>query len=185
VFEYGTAARARSLGFNRPYAGKTGTTSNYRDAWFIGYSPRILSLVWIGFDDGRSVRLAGGDACVPIWTSHMNKVAGLVPDVEWKRPDDVVEREIDPQSGQLATPYCPVTQEEVFVARSEPDAVCSLHAGSGEPSPFWQEEQNLPESMESEHEESREERPGARREQERRRERGIRKLLKAIFGDGR
>src|SRR5207253_10599347 len=69
VFNYGTAAKARSLGFERAFAGKTGTTSNYRDAWFIGYSPRVLSLVWIGFDDGHSVRLAGGDACVPIWTS--------------------------------------------------------------------------------------------------------------------
>ena len=64
VFTYGTAGRARSLGFEHAYAGKTGTTSNYRDAWIIGYSPRILSLVWIGFDDGHSVRLAGGDACL-------------------------------------------------------------------------------------------------------------------------
>src|SRR6185369_3886238 len=80
VFTYGTGSKARQLGFDRPFAGKTGTTSNYRDAWFIGYSPRILSLVWIGFDDGHSVRLSGGDACVPIWTTYMNRVAGLVPD---------------------------------------------------------------------------------------------------------
>src|SRR5438132_11630764 len=85
VFNYGTAARARALGFERPFAGKTGTTSNYRDAWFIGYSPRNLSLVWIGFDDGYSVHLAGGDACVPIWTSYMNRVAGLVPRSEERR----------------------------------------------------------------------------------------------------
>jgi penicillin-binding protein 1B len=65
---YGTAVKARSSASSAPFAGKTGTTSNYRDAWFIGYSPRILSLVWVGFDDGHSVRLAGGDACVPIWT---------------------------------------------------------------------------------------------------------------------
>ncbi|HEV3486906.1 MAG TPA: PBP1A family penicillin-binding protein, partial [Vicinamibacterales bacterium] len=70
VFDYGTAGRARSLGFEHPYAGKTGTTNNYRDAWFIGYSPRILTLVWVGYDDGHSIRLAGGDACIPIWTRH-------------------------------------------------------------------------------------------------------------------
>src|SRR5206468_1790067 len=99
VFNYGTAAKARSLGFERAFAGKTGTTSNYRDAWFIGYSPRILSLVWIGFDDGHSVHLAGGDACVPIWTAHMNRIVGLAPDVDWKRPDDVISREVDPESG--------------------------------------------------------------------------------------
>src|SRR5437016_10954155 len=96
VFNYGTAAKARSLGFDRPYAGKTGTTSNYRDAWFIGYSPRILTLVWVGFDDGHSVRLTGSDACIPIWTSHMNRIDGLVADVDWKKPDDVIGRAIDP-----------------------------------------------------------------------------------------
>src|SRR5438477_3296140 len=132
VFNYGTAAKARSLGFERAFAGKTGTTSDYRDAWFIGYSPRILSLVWIGFDDGHSVRLAGGDACVPIWTAYMNRVVGLVPDVDWRRPDDVVERDIDPESGMLATPWCTQTRPEVFVANTEPTAVCPLHGGTGE-----------------------------------------------------
>lgn len=137
VFTYGTAGRARSLGFDHPFAGKTGTTSNYRDAWIIGYSPRILSLVWIGFDDGHSTRLAGGDACLPIWTRHMNRIDGMIQDVDWKRPEDVTEREIDPQSGMLATPYCPRSRSEVYVAGTEPESVCPLHAGSGEPSPFW------------------------------------------------
>jgi penicillin-binding protein 1B len=137
VLVYGSGAKARALGFDRPFAGKTGTTSNYHDAWFIGYSPRILSLVWIGFDDAHSVRLTGGDACVPIWTSYMNRVIGTVPDVDWKRPDDVVERTIDPASGMLATPYCPQTRNEVFAAGTEPQSVCPLHAGSGEPTPFW------------------------------------------------
>ncbi|HEU4522263.1 MAG TPA: PBP1A family penicillin-binding protein [Thermoanaerobaculia bacterium] len=179
VFRYGTAARARSLGFKRPYAGKTGTTSNYRDAWFIGYSPRALSLVWIGFDDARSVRLAGGDACVPIWTSHMNRIAGLIPDVDWKRPDDVISRQIDPESAQLSTPYCPQTRSEVFVAGTEPAAVCALHAGSGEPSPFWRD-YDLPRERGREgDEDSRAE----REKRERDRETGIRRLLRRIFGD--
>ena len=139
VFNSGRPSKARALGFERPFAGKTGTTSSYRDAWFIGYSPRILSLVWLGFDDGHSVRLAGGDACVPIWTTNMNRVGGLIPDVDWKRPEDVVDRQIDPQSGMLATPYCPQTKDEIFVAGTEPTSVCPLHAGSGEPSPFWRD----------------------------------------------
>ncbi|HEX8619824.1 MAG TPA: PBP1A family penicillin-binding protein, partial [Thermoanaerobaculia bacterium] len=139
VLIYGTAGRARSLGFEHAYAAKTGTTSNYRDAWLIGYSPRILSLVWIGFDDGHSVRLGGGDACLPIWTRHMNRIDGLIADVDWKRPEDVTEREIDPQSGMLATPYCPRTRTEAYVAGTEPSSVCSLHAGSGDPSPYWNE----------------------------------------------
>lgn len=176
VFRYGTAARAKSLGFRRPFAGKTGTTSNYRDAWFVGYSAHSLSLVWIGFDDARSVRLAGGDACVPIWTSHMNRIGGMIPDVDWKRPDDVTSREIDPESGQLATPYCAVTRREIFVAGTEPSAVCALHAGSGEPSPFWRDFPEGP--VEGESAESRAERERRARE----REKGIRGLLRRIFG---
>ncbi|MGZ4809291.1 MAG: PBP1A family penicillin-binding protein [Thermoanaerobaculia bacterium] len=184
VFDYGTTGKARSLGFDRPFAGKTGTTSNYRDAWFIGYSPRILTLVWIGFDDGRSVRLGGGDACVPIWTSHMNRIAGLVPDVDWKRPDDVLVREVDPLSGLLATSFCPSTKREVFVAGTEPTAVCPLHAGGGESIPFLRGDE-IPSDVRAEGPPGTEEPQKAEeRKQREKRESGIRRLLKAIFGSG-
>jgi penicillin-binding protein 1B len=183
VFKYGTAGRARSLGFEHEYAGKTGTTSNYRDAWIIGYSPRILSLVWIGFDDGHSVRLAGGDACLPIWTKHMNRIDGLIADVDWKRPEDVTEREIDPQSGLLATPYCPATRTESYVAGTEPESVCSLHAGSGDPSPFWNESPVFDEQQPVERPQDAPKRAeDARKKKEK--ERGLRGLLRKIFGDG-
>jgi penicillin-binding protein 1B len=185
VFDYGTAAKARSLGFTRPFAGKTGTTSNYRDAWFIGYSPRILALVWIGFDDGHSVRLAGGDACIPIWTAHMNRVAGLVPDIDWKRPDDVITREIDPESGMLATPYCPQAHREIFVAGTEPVAVCPLHAGEGErPPPSWRDNP-FPPSISDERPPIGEERPQTPADDRRQREKdanAVRRLLRRIFG---
>jgi len=181
VLNYGTAGKARSLGFDRPYAAKTGTTSNYRDAWVIGFSPRILTLVWVGFDDGHSVRLSGGDACVPIWTQHMNRIAGMVPDVEWKRPDDVLERQIDPESGMLATPYCPQTKSEIFVQGTEPTAVCPLHAGSGEPSPFWREPATQAEAVPGEGPAVT---PQQQQQREQRRDRGIRNLLRKIFGGG-
>ncbi len=187
VFNYGTASKARTFGFERPFAGKTGTTSNYRDAWFIGYSPRILSLVWIGFDDGHSVRLAGGDACVPIWTAHMNRIAGLVPDVEWKRPDDVIVRTVDPESGMLATPYCPTTRDEIFVSGTEPTSVCPLHAGSGEPVPFWREREPVA-GQTAEGAQGPESTPQPQKPaepQRRDKDRGIRKLLRVIFGGGR
>ncbi|HYI09767.1 MAG TPA: PBP1A family penicillin-binding protein [Thermoanaerobaculia bacterium] len=185
VFDYGTAGRARSLGFEHAYAGKTGTTNNYRDAWIIGYSPRILSLVWIGFDDGHSVRLAGGDACLPIWTRHMNRIDGLIADVDWRRPEDVNEREIDPRSGMLATPYCPNTRSEVYVAGTEPESVCPLHAGSGEPSPYWPEQ---PVFNEDDRRGTLDPAEVQRRAEEQRRkakqkEKGIRGLLRKIFGD--
>ncbi|MBV9494475.1 MAG: PBP1A family penicillin-binding protein [Acidobacteria bacterium] len=183
VFNYGTAGKARSLGFERAFAGKTGTTSNYRDAWFIGYSPRILSLVWIGFDDGHSVRLAGGDACVPIWTNYMNKVVGLVPDVEWQRPDDVVERIVDPESGMLATPACPETKTEIFVRGTEPTEVCPLHTGGLESSPYLRD---ITPTQEAEGGTLRTvpapQQPKAA--DPRRREHGIKRLLHMIFGNG-
>ncbi|HYC59036.1 MAG TPA: PBP1A family penicillin-binding protein [Thermoanaerobaculia bacterium] len=183
VFNYGTAARARSLGFNHQYAGKTGTTSNYRDAWFIGYSPRVLSLVWIGFDDGHSTRLAGGDACVPIWTRHMNRIDGLVADVDWKRPEDVTEREIDPESGMLATPYCPTTREETYVAGTEPQSVCAIHAGSGDPSPYMPEpsvfDDNVRERLDPAEAERRAE---EQKKKAKEKENSVRRLLRRIFG---
>lgn len=190
VFRYGTAGRVRSLGIEGTFAGKTGTTNNYRDAWLIGYSPRILSLVWVGYDDGHSVRLAGSDACTPIWARHMNRVEGLVPDVDWRKPEDVVEREIDPESGQLATPYCPSTRGEIFVAGTEPKSVCTIHAGSGDPSPFWRDEpfdgeqraegdQPVPTDPAAA-----EARKRAEERRKRDKETGIKKLLRRIFGDG-
>jgi penicillin-binding protein 1B len=186
VFNYGTAAKARSLGFDRAFAGKTGTTSNYRDAWFIGYSPRVLSLVWIGFDDGHSARLAGGDACVPIWTSYMNRVLGLVPDLDWRRPDDVITRRIDPESGYLATPYCPQERNEIFVAGTEPTTVCPLHNGGGEPNPFWRDTESpaIGEGQRTDTAEGPPLTPAEQQKHQKERDRGIKRLLRIIFGNG-
>jgi len=138
--------------------------------------------VWIGFDDGRSVRLAGGDAYVPIWTSHMNRIGGLIPDVDWKRPDDVIVREIDPLSGLLATSFCPSTKREVFVRGTEPTAVCPLHAGGGEPVPYFDE---VPSGIRAEGSPTEEPQKAEERRQRERRESGIRRLLRAIFGSGK
>ncbi|HYM60819.1 MAG TPA: PBP1A family penicillin-binding protein [Thermoanaerobaculia bacterium] len=177
VLTYGTAGKMHSFGFTRPYAGKTGTTSNYRDAWFIGYSPRILSLVWIGFDDGHSVRLAGGDACVPLWAMHMNRIVGMVPDVDWKRPEDVIERQVDPESGLLATPYCPKSKSEIFVSGTEPMSVCPLHAGSGDAARFWDLGMDRAEAGQP----GAQPRPGEPRRVDR--ETSLRRLLRRIFGN--
>jgi penicillin-binding protein 1B len=184
VFNYGTAGRARSLGFKHPYAGKTGTTSNYRDAWFIGYSPRVLTLVWIGFDDGHSTRLAGGDACLPIWTRHMNRIDGLIADIDWKRPEDVTEREIDPESGMLATPYCPTTRSETYVAGTEPNSVCPLHAGSGDPSPYMPEPSIFGDDSQQARTDALEamRRAEEQRKRAREKENSMRRLLRRIFG---
>jgi penicillin-binding protein 1B len=127
VVRRGTAARVRSSGITREYAGKTGTTNDYRDSWFIGYSPRVLSVVWIGFDDNRTTRLSGSNGALPIWIDYMKRIAPMIPDAQFKRPDDVASAEIDPETGLLATPACPTIRSELFVAGTEPSETCYLH----------------------------------------------------------
>jgi hypothetical protein len=120
----------------------------------------------------------------------MNRIDGVIPDVDWKRPEDVTEREIDPDSGMLATPYCPRTRGEVYVAGTEPDAVCPLHAGSGEQSPFWpdppptyeREAENAPNPGVDPAEERR--RAEEARRKAREKENSMRKLFRRIFGGG-
>jgi membrane carboxypeptidase/penicillin-binding protein len=130
------------------------------------------------------VRLAGGEACLPIWTRHMNRIDGLVADVDWRRPEDVTDREIDPESGMLATPYCPQAKTELFVTGTEPESVCPLHAGSGEPALYWpppQPQSELRSPMPPQPSPAEMQR---RSEAERRRREGsIRRLLRRIFGD--
>lgn len=142
---YGTAARAGSAGFANRFAGKTGTTNNYRDSWFVGYSPRVLSLVWIGFDDNRTTRLSGSSGALPIWIKHMGRVVGMVPQAEFRRPGGVVVREIDPETGMLSTPQCPQLRSEYFVDGAEPTMLCPLH-DLGQEDPFAVTPEALPDS---------------------------------------
>ena len=128
VIDEGTGIRVRRNGVTRPFAGKTGTTNDYRDAWFVGYSPKILTLVWIGFDDNTSLGLSGGTAAAPIWADHMKRIEGLVPVAEFRRPGDVVDREIDLTTGLLSSPYCPEKGREIFVAGTEPKETCPYHS---------------------------------------------------------
>jgi penicillin-binding protein 1B len=126
TFERGTAASARRLGWQLPAAGKTGTTSDYKDAWFVGYTPELLTLTWVGYDDNRPLRLTGAAAALPMWTRFMLDYA----DQETRgfpAPNDVILVGIDPASGLLATPDCPVVRYEPFVVGTEPTETCPLH----------------------------------------------------------
>ena len=131
VVRRGTAARVRSAGITRPIAGKTGTTNDYRDAWFIGYSPRILTVVWVGYDDNHTTRLSGSTGAVPIWADYMSEILPMVPTAEFRRPDEVLTREIDPSTGLLATPACPSSRSELFIQGTEPTESCYVHSGWG------------------------------------------------------
>jgi penicillin-binding protein 1B len=128
VLNNGTAAAARSMGFSADAAGKTGTTNDMRDAWFIGFTPELLCVVWVGFDDNTPINLAGSRAALPIWVDFMKGALAGVKTSTFPVPTaNVVFTAIDPQTGLLASPSCPSTFSESFIAGTEPQEYCSWH----------------------------------------------------------
>ena len=130
VVEEGTARSLKGLGITFPVAGKTGTTNAFRDAWFVGYTPDILALVWVGFDDGRSINASGSSAALPIWADLMKSIPQHISGGWFRTPPGVVERLVCAESGQLAIPgRCRETYEEYFLEGHEPEKTCPLHRG--------------------------------------------------------
>jgi len=127
VLSEGTAASAAALGFSGVAAGKTGTTDDLRDAWFVGYTPDILALVWVGYDDNRALGLTGAQAALPIWVDFMMS-SGRVSDADFREPEGMVREKVDPETGQLATWKCPEKIEEIFIEGTEPTQRCETHA---------------------------------------------------------
>jgi penicillin-binding protein 1B len=127
----GTASGARAGGVRGVLAGKTGTTNDYRDAWFIGFSPRFLAAVWVGYDDNRPIRLTGTQAAVPIFADFSRSVPAQLFAESFPVPSDIVTAEIDPETGGLATPQCPKRMTEVFISGTQPRAACAVHGSSG------------------------------------------------------
>lgn len=126
VVNRGTAARVRQLGYQGPAAGKTGTS---RDAWFAGYTPNLLVVVWVGFDDNQNMDMTGGEAAVPIWTEFIKRAMQLRPDLSadrFSRPAGLDRIEIDPETGMIANEYCPHRQE-VILPRYLTGGICYLH----------------------------------------------------------
>ena len=109
VMERGTAAAARSLGFNKPAAGKTGTTNDYRDAWFVGYTKSLTCGVWVGLDQPQTIvpRGYGAALALPIWTTVMNAAApARYPSPKFDPPVELQRVEVCSVSGALATAAC-------------------------------------------------------------------------------
>jgi penicillin-binding protein 1B len=125
VVERGTGRGVRALGYTRPVAGKTGTTSDFRDAWFVGYTPETLALVWVGFDHNRPLNLTGAEAALPIWTEIMRRVTATEPARDFTPPPGVVLRKIDPATGLLSTGQCPDAITEAFLQGTEPTVTCA------------------------------------------------------------
>ena len=135
VIRFGTGAGAvRRSGFALPAGGKSGTTNDYTDVWFIGYTHELAAGFWMGFDNPQTIKsnAQGGLLVAPAWANFMNEVyERRVGSGDWMRPTGMVQREIDITSGKLATPYCPpsVRRWAVFSPDAVPTAFCPLHTG--------------------------------------------------------
>jgi penicillin-binding protein 1B len=131
--EEGTARSLRRRGVRGPVAAKTGTTDGFRDAWFVGYTPGMVALVWVGFDQGGSVGASGAGAALPIW-------AGLAKAAPWRLagawpppPPGVVELTLCRESGRPAGPACPRVFRELFLDHRRPTGSCPLHQPDRDP----------------------------------------------------
>ncbi len=127
VLSSGTGAAVRQRGFMRPAAGKTGTTDEYRDAWFVGYTPNLLCVVWTGYDDNTPIKMTGAQAALPIWTRFMKIATQNIPVEDFSSPQGVNIKMIDPATGGLSTENCPSAQPELFIDGTEPSTTCSQH----------------------------------------------------------
>ncbi len=125
--ERGTAAGARVLG--RPIAGKTGTTNDFSNAWFVGYTPSVTVAVWVGHDRLRSLGHdeTGARAALPIWIALMREILKDKPVEDFTPPDNVLLARVDMTTGFLATPNCPKPVVMAFVAGTEPTRFCPVH----------------------------------------------------------
>jgi membrane carboxypeptidase/penicillin-binding protein len=147
VIDSGTGWKARQLGFRLPASGKTGTTNEYRDAWFVGYTPSLTAGVWVGYDTPRQI-LPGsayaGDVAVPLWAEFMKAATANDKPERLAAPRNIVGVTVCRLSGKRPAGGCdavPVVDDdghesersmigtEYFVRGTEPDQLCHLHVG--------------------------------------------------------
>jgi penicillin-binding protein 1B len=127
VLNEGTAASARGAGFTPDAAGKTGTTNDLRDAWFVGFTPELLTVVWVGLDDNQPLGLSGAQAALPMWTSFMIRALAGRESPPFQTPEGITFVDIDRDTGLLAGPACPRVFSEGFIQGTEPRELCHLH----------------------------------------------------------
>jgi penicillin-binding protein 1B len=127
VLNEGTGAGVRGSGFALDAAGKTGTTNDLRDAWFVGFTPELLTVVWVGLDDNRALGLSGAQAALPIWTAFMQRALAGHGDRTFDVPGNVTFVDIDRDTGATALPGCLRILSESFVTGTEPREICEVH----------------------------------------------------------
>ncbi len=131
VMDHGTGYPARARGFTAPAAGKTGTTDDYSDAWFIGYTPSVVTGVWVGFDVKKTMGkgVTGGVGALPIWTDFMIAATRGRSVEQFNVQHQGETREICTETGLLATEACVTVTAEVFPPGTEPTEYCNVHVG--------------------------------------------------------
>jgi len=148
VIDHGTARKARGAVPGTAIAGKTGTS---RDGWFVGYSPNLVCVVWIGFDDNKQLGLTGAEAALPAWVDFMNDAMALRPDLggeNFECPEGIKFVEIDSMTGLLSTVTCPVRELIAISERMAPNLECYLHGNLPvQTSPFAEESESTTELM--------------------------------------
>jgi membrane carboxypeptidase/penicillin-binding protein len=131
VLLYGTAKGLRKFSQEHPSAGKTGTTDDEFDAWFIGYTPKLVTGIWVGYDHPRSggKGFTGGQVAAPIWERFMRAAVKAKPAEDFPQPEGVVAATIDPTTGYLATAACPTKLNEYYLVGTAPAKACPEHGG--------------------------------------------------------
>jgi penicillin-binding protein 1A len=139
----GTGVAVRRAGFRGPAAGKTGTTNDGTDVWFVGYTPDIVTAVWVGFDDPREIveDASGGRIAAPVWGRVMRRVyAGRKTPAAWQPPENIVRRTTDPQTGLIIVKGCKPAKgsarTEMFLSYAQPATVCPRGKPDREPGFF-------------------------------------------------
>lgn len=125
VVEQGTAKRVRWMGFDRPCAGKTGTTNDAKDAWFIGFTPQLVTAVWVGFDDPHPIRdkhnqeITGSRGAIPVWINFMKRALREEPYRDFTIPAGIIFVYVDPKTGEIVPKNFPDAQQVAIKAGTE------------------------------------------------------------------
>ena len=138
VVRDGTARSLKQLGVDWPVAGKTGTTNDSQDAWFVGYTPNLTALVWVGFDNNDSVHATGATAALPIWADLMKSLPQYVSGEWLPVPPGIETLSICVDSGEIAKEgCCPRVKEEIFLSELQPETICRQHECSSQIEKVW------------------------------------------------
>jgi penicillin-binding protein 1B len=136
VAERGTAAAVRAGGLQGPIAAKTGTTDEERDLWFVGFTPDLVAVVWLGFDEPRSVGVPSSVGALPIWRRFVEGASGGRVRGVFPRPPEIERAAIQPETGALALRGCPDRRDEYFLEGTLPTHVCPRGARPDDSAPM-------------------------------------------------